>query len=63
MACFKTHVGVRTHLEIDECESSPCSNGATCVNNIGAYHCICVNGYNGTHCEIGNLLRGMLMTE
>ncbi len=41
-------------LEIDECESNPCSNGGTCINEINGYHCICVFGYNYTHCQNGN---------
>ena len=40
-------------LEINECESTPCSNGATCVDLLDSYHCICVFGYNGTHCHHG----------
>ncbi len=39
--------------EIDECESIPCSNGATCINEINAYHCICQAGYNYSHCQNG----------
>ena len=40
-------------LEIDECESSPCSNGGTCINLVNGYHCICAPGYNYTHCQNG----------
>ncbi len=40
-------------LEVNECESSPCSNGGTCVNLINGYHCICTPGYNYTHCQNG----------
>ncbi len=37
--------------EINECESSPCSNDGTCVDAISGYHCICKPGFNYTHCE------------
>ncbi len=40
-------------LEINECESSPCSNGATCMDNLNQYHCICQPGYNSTNCQNG----------
>ncbi len=40
--------------EIDECESNPCSNEGTCMNDINGYHCICAFGYNYTHCQNGN---------
>ena len=39
--------------DINECKSSPCENGATCNDDVNAYNCSCVDGYNGTHCETG----------
>ncbi len=42
-------------LEINECESNPCSNGATCVDEANKYHCICQPGFNYTHCENGTI--------
>ena len=40
--------------DINECDSAPCQNGATCNNNQppGTYSCDCVPGYNGTNCKI-----------
>ena len=44
--------------DINECVSSPCSNGATCVDEVSAYTCSCVAGYVGDHCQfIGNYLK------
>ncbi len=40
-------------LDINECESNPCSFGATCQDEVNEYHCICAPGYNYTHCENG----------
>ena len=40
-------------LDIDECESNPCKNGASCVDGIGSYTCNCPQGYTGDECEIG----------
>ena len=40
-------------VDINECSSSPCDNGATCSDAIDGYTCACVAGYTGTHCEIG----------
>lgn len=41
--------------EINECDSNPCQNGATCVDELNRYSCTCQPGYQGTNCEIGNL--------
>ena len=39
--------------DINECNSRPCENGATCNDEVDAYNCSCVDGYNGTNCETG----------
>ena len=31
-------------LDIDECESDPCMNGATCRNNRDSFFCVCPDG-------------------
>ncbi|XP_065053009.1 fibropellin-3-like [Rhopilema esculentum] len=38
-------------IDINECESNPCKNGATCLNQINRYVCQCSPGYTGTNCE------------
>ncbi|EDO35864.1 predicted protein, partial [Nematostella vectensis] len=35
----------------DECKSSPCNNGRTCVDGINRYSCTCAAGFTGTNCE------------
>ncbi|ELU13051.1 hypothetical protein CAPTEDRAFT_220327 [Capitella teleta] len=37
---------------IDECESNPCQNQATCADEINSYSCSCVNGTSGLNCEV-----------
>ena len=37
--------------EINECQSDPCLNGATCTDQLGAWLCLCVSGFTGTMCE------------
>uniref|UniRef100_A0A8C5N0K9 Uncharacterized protein n=1 Tax=Leptobrachium leishanense TaxID=445787 RepID=A0A8C5N0K9_9ANUR len=37
---------------INLCHSNPCWNGATCINLVNGYSCICRNGYSGLLCEI-----------
>lgn len=38
--------------DIDECESSPCKYGATCVDLVDNYQCDCSPGFTGPNCEI-----------
>ncbi|XP_010130175.1 PREDICTED: aggrecan core protein [Buceros rhinoceros silvestris] len=41
-----------TTEDTDECHSSPCLNGATCVDGIDAFKCLCLPSYGGDLCEI-----------
>ena len=36
---------------MDECLSSPCKNGATCVNEVGDFRCHCLPGFDGKLCD------------
>ena len=37
--------------DINECLSSPCTYGSTCIDGIGEYRCICPVGRSGDRCE------------
>lgn len=40
--------------DIDECfVYSPCKNGATCINEVGTFRCICAAGWTGENCTVG----------
>ena len=41
-------------IDINECDSDPCQNSATCTDVVNAFSCSCENGYTGTLCETGN---------
>ncbi|KFD67533.1 hypothetical protein M514_20210 [Trichuris suis] len=51
--CDEDHHGVHCEIEMDRCMSSPCSEAATCVNDLKnkGYICICPEGYKGVHCQ------------
>ena len=42
-----------SHVDIDECKSSPCQNGAVCEDQVNNYTCKCKPGYKGKNCETG----------
>ena len=42
-----------SNVDLDECESDPCMNGAECTNEASAYSCVCVEGFTGVNCETG----------
>ena len=41
------------NLEVDECASAPCMNGATCGDMVGGFNCTCTPGWAGPTCEQG----------
>ena len=41
------------HVDIDECASSPCGEGAACIDGVDTYECECLTGWTGDDCETG----------
>lgn len=42
--------------DIDDCASSPCAFGSTCLDGINSYGCVCPPGRFGQRCEKGSLM-------
>lgn len=40
-----------TCRDINECASSPCMNGGTCVDEVNQFSCICAKGWAGVTCQ------------
>ncbi|XP_033627758.1 fibropellin-3-like [Asterias rubens] len=51
--CLLGYEGVFCDTPTNECSSNPCLNGATCVDRVAQYLCVCAPGYDGTNCEEG----------
>ena len=49
---FSTNDRGRTCVDIDDCESSPCQNGAACSDGRDAFRCRCASGWTGILCEM-----------
>uniref|UniRef100_A0A6Q2WYI0 Neurogenic locus notch homolog protein 1 n=1 Tax=Esox lucius TaxID=8010 RepID=A0A6Q2WYI0_ESOLU len=42
--CLQGYDGPRCEMDVNECMSNPCQNDATCLDQIGGFHCICMPG-------------------
>ncbi|XP_078576088.1 uncharacterized protein LOC144861870 [Branchiostoma floridae x Branchiostoma japonicum] len=49
--CEPGWFGDRCHIYIDECQSSPCPQNATCVDHVNGYTCQCPPGFTGDSCQ------------
>ncbi|KAM6425923.1 aggrecan core protein isoform 1-T1 [Liasis olivaceus] len=50
--CPPGYMGDYCEIDIDECHSSPCLNGATCVDGIHTFTCLCLPSYGGNRCDV-----------
>ena len=50
---FISSIHLSFSSDVDECESSPCANGATCIDLENGYRCVCAQGWQGDTCDEG----------
>lgn len=49
--CVNGFEGKQCEIDIDECSSNPCQNGATCNQYVDSYTCTCPLGFSGSDCQ------------
>ena len=50
-------------VDVDECLSMPCKNGATCEDLVYNYTCNCYPGFTGRLCETGIIHYSVCIVE
>nr|XP_023681359.1 protein jagged-2-like [Paramormyrops kingsleyae] len=51
-ACERGFTGTYCHENINDCLSSPCNNGGTCIDGINSFQCFCADGWEGNLCDL-----------
>ena len=56
---MKTYLAITSNKifilsDIDECNPNPCLHGGNCFDAVNNYTCICMVGFTGQNCQIGN---------
>ncbi|KAE8289443.1 Protein jagged-2 [Larimichthys crocea] len=51
-SCEAGFTGTYCHENINDCASSPCKNGGTCIDGINSFQCFCPDGWEGSLCDV-----------
>lgn len=50
--CDPGYTGKFCHENLNDCASSPCRNGGTCLDGVNSFQCLCREGWEGPLCSI-----------
>ncbi|XP_028919839.1 protein crumbs homolog 1 isoform X2 [Ornithorhynchus anatinus] len=53
--CEPGYTGVNCEVDVDNCRGHQCANGATCIDGINGYSCLCFGNFTGKLCRHATL--------